>query len=302
MDFSIIGKEIKFLRKSLGLSQKELSKDICTQAQISKIENGEVYPLASTLYLIAKRLGVDINYFFDVSSTPNLTYVNEVSAMLLHLRTKREFEEIWRIVKHEKKNPIFNNIPKNKQLLLWYEGICQYELKGDKKAAIETLKKAIDISQLNDKVYNEREIEILNSIAVIHYDNEEFEKVIILSEESLNHLAKIPFLIDATIKTRIYYNLSKSYTRLGNYYKSLEVCRKGIDWCISSNTLSLFAELHYQIGYNYELLEENEKAVFYIENSLNVFLLQKDEKYKKHIQRKLELLRNNPLDNKNELS
>ncbi|MBR8644357.1 helix-turn-helix transcriptional regulator [[Brevibacterium] frigoritolerans] len=54
---------MKELRKQIGLSQEELATGICTQAQISKIEKGDVYPYASTLYLISQRLGVDVNYF-----------------------------------------------------------------------------------------------------------------------------------------------------------------------------------------------------------------------------------------------
>nr|WP_309100364.1 helix-turn-helix domain-containing protein [Fredinandcohnia onubensis] len=291
MDFSLIGKEIKYLRKSLGLSQKELSEDICTQAQISKIEKGEVYPLAPTLYLISKRLGVDINYFFDISSSPNLPYVNEVSNLLLKSRRERNFNEIWEIVNHEKKNPIFNKIPHNKQLLLWYEGICFYELKKDKNTALSLLQEAIDLTRTNEKVYNEREIEILNSIAVIYYDNEEFQKAIELLEENLVQLQRIPYIVDPTIKTRIYYNLAKSFTRLDKFQESLEICNIGIDWCRQSNTLYLFAELHYQMGYNYELLNQIEQAVFYIENAYNIFLLLKDKKYIPYMDKQLENLR-----------
>ena len=52
MDFSAVGKKIKELRKQIGLSQEELAEGICTQAQISKIEKGVVYPYATTLSLI----------------------------------------------------------------------------------------------------------------------------------------------------------------------------------------------------------------------------------------------------------
>lgn len=61
-----IGSVMRDLRKMAGLTQQELSRDICTQAQISKIENGEEYPSSITLYKISKRLGVDVNYFLIV--------------------------------------------------------------------------------------------------------------------------------------------------------------------------------------------------------------------------------------------
>jgi len=41
-----LGKIIPELRKSLGLTQKQLAESICTQALISRIERGEVMPSA----------------------------------------------------------------------------------------------------------------------------------------------------------------------------------------------------------------------------------------------------------------
>jgi len=101
LDFSAVGEKIKELRKQMGLSQKELSHNICTQAQISKIEKGEVLPLSSTLYLISKRLGVDVNYFFDIDTTPRLDYVEETFRQLKAARRNTDYHTIKQIVKAE---------------------------------------------------------------------------------------------------------------------------------------------------------------------------------------------------------
>lgn len=105
MDFKNVGKEIKDLRLGIGMSQKELCEGICTQAQISKIESGKVYPYADTLYLIAKKLGVDVNYFFDIASAPRLDYVQEVIRFSRKLVRYKEYEEVMRIVNVEEKKP-----------------------------------------------------------------------------------------------------------------------------------------------------------------------------------------------------
>ncbi|WP_406686207.1 helix-turn-helix domain-containing protein, partial [Rossellomorea vietnamensis] len=65
MDYSIIGKKIKELRQEVNITQGELAEGICTQALISRIEKGETDPNATALYQISKRLGVDVNYFFE---------------------------------------------------------------------------------------------------------------------------------------------------------------------------------------------------------------------------------------------
>lgn len=61
-----LGLEISKLRAEMGMSQKELAKDICTQSTISRIEAGEVYPAIDTLLKIALKLQVPVEYFIEM--------------------------------------------------------------------------------------------------------------------------------------------------------------------------------------------------------------------------------------------
>jgi transcriptional regulator with XRE-family HTH domain len=87
-----IGKTIKELRKFNGLSQTELSQGLCTQAQISKLENGTETPSSELLYFLSQRLGVDMNYFFDIKGTPRLDYVIEVQNQLRKNIRNRDYQ------------------------------------------------------------------------------------------------------------------------------------------------------------------------------------------------------------------
>ena len=62
---NVVGKEIRRLRRSLGLTQKELCKNICDQSMLSKIEKGETFPSANILYQLSVRLKVSMEYFFN---------------------------------------------------------------------------------------------------------------------------------------------------------------------------------------------------------------------------------------------
>ncbi|MCM2607171.1 helix-turn-helix domain-containing protein [Rossellomorea marisflavi] len=111
MKLSEIGKKISELRNEMNLTQGELAEGICTQASISMIEKGELDPNATILYQIAKKLGVDVNYFFHIGSTPRLDYINEVEKQLRKLRIKHKYREMMEIVSIEEKNPLFYNNP-----------------------------------------------------------------------------------------------------------------------------------------------------------------------------------------------
>ncbi|MBG9547968.1 tetratricopeptide repeat protein [Cytobacillus firmus] len=288
MNFSAIGQRIRELRKLMNLSQGELAKGICTQAQISKIEKGDVYPYASTLYLISERLGVDVNYFFDIGTTPRLDYVQEVLRQLTLARRNSDYREMEQIVKTEEKNPLFQQNNKNYQVLLWHKGICQYMLHKDSKAAIDILSKAIALTHYTDKVWSEREIEVLLSIGSVYFEEKEYKKSLKTYFEAKEYLHQLPFINDHTLLCRLYYNIARSLTRLEKYNDSIKYCREAVRWCIEKDNLYLLGELHYHIGYNYEIQGKFQKARECMQKSLIIFELQEDEKYVNFINSKIQ--------------
>ena len=69
-DFAI-GEKIKELRKSKGVTLKEIAKATgFSTALISQIENNNVSPPIATLMRISKFLGVKISYFFEEKNLP----------------------------------------------------------------------------------------------------------------------------------------------------------------------------------------------------------------------------------------
>ncbi|MCM3619208.1 helix-turn-helix transcriptional regulator [Sutcliffiella horikoshii] len=290
MDFSLIGKEIKILRSALNLSQAELSEGICTQSQISKIEKGEVYPLANTLYYIAERLGVDINYFYDLATNPQLSYIEEVFTQVRELLHRTEYEEVYRIVENEKKNPLFINNRKNKQFLLWTEGICIYHLKRNKREALKLLQSALDLTKMTSKLMGEREIEILNSLAIIHFETKAYPEALKIYNYAIENYMKIPYHHDPTIKIKILYNKSKTLTRLQMLEESTKSCKEAIKWCVKHNSMYALGSLYYHIGYNYSLLLNNDIAIEYFNKSIQIFMIQENKVFVKHIKEKIDEL------------
>lgn len=286
MDFSAVGEKIKELRKQVGLSQKELSHNICTQAQISKIEKGEVLPLSSTLYLISQRLGIDVNYFFDIGTTPRLDYVLETSRQLKAARRSTDYNTIKQIVEIEENNPLFTRNKKHYQILLWHKAIYVYEIGKELARASQLIDEAIQLTF--DTIYTEKELEIFISKGIFYYEDGKIEESLKIYCEALDHLKNIPYLQDDTIKSRLYFNIAKSLTDLKQYEKSITFCKDGIDWAINKDNLYLLAHFHYHIGYNYELQDNFTLASRYMKEALMIFQLVKDNRYTDYIQHKID--------------
>ena len=54
------GKQIKQLRIEKNLTQKELAKGVCSQAELSKIENGKIMPTIDLVQRLSQKLHISM--------------------------------------------------------------------------------------------------------------------------------------------------------------------------------------------------------------------------------------------------
>lgn len=288
MDYSVIGKKIKEMRKVVGITQKELAEGICTQALISRIEKGDIYPSATALYQIAIKLGVDVNYFFEIGTTPRLDYITEVEKQLRHFRIYREYEEMMELIKTEEKNPLFYKDDEKLQLLYWHKGIYQFEVEKDPSKAFSLLDQAYHLTAHRKKAMSEREMQILSSKGSMNFTLKHYDSALHYYNQVETAIHKTVPLQDKSIKTKLYYNIARVLTRMGELEQSTRYCTKAIKWCLEEELLWGVGELHYQIGYNYELAHQYEKALSYFRRALHMFELRKDVAYISFLRPKME--------------
>ncbi|PFG04646.1 helix-turn-helix domain-containing protein [Bacillus sp. es.034] len=289
MDYSIIGKKIKELRQGVDITQGELAEGICTQALISRIEKGETDPNATALYQISKRLGVDVNYFFEIGTTPRLDYVKEVERQLRQLRKKHLYKEMIEMVKAEEHNPLFQQ-KENLQLLYWHKGIYLFEVERKSEEGLSLLRNALSLTSEGKKALSEREMEILLTIGGFYVGMEDYLEALNYYNQVRDAVRTNRQLNDKSIKTRLLYNVARALTRLGRYEESIDHCREGIKWCIEEEHLYGFAQLHYHIGYNFELEGKIEQALSYIDTSILLFESLKNHEHTAFLTKKKEEL------------
>ncbi|WP_158217620.1 helix-turn-helix domain-containing protein [Lottiidibacillus patelloidae] len=273
MDYSQIGKEIKIIRKTQGISQKQLSEGICTQAQISKIEKGEVHPLSSTLYLLAKRLGVDVNYLYQVGYAPHHQYVQEVELQIRQAVHAFDFDIVKEMIKVEKKNPLYKKSVDFKQFILWNEGISMFHVHKDPERSILLLEEALQLTKFHKSYLSEREIEILNSIGIIYQETEENEKAIAALSEALESYHHLSYITNEKLFPRICYNFARVLSKVNEFDRSITLCKQGIDWCKKYQLLYLLGELYFQTGLNYKRMKDFERSKSYFIKAVPVLKL-----------------------------
>jgi len=85
-------------RKELGLSQKELSNGICTQATLSKFENNGKIPSLKILIQLCNRLGLSLDSIIGVTNSKSQQVIQHMNKAEFNLIIT-EYEDSWNIIR-----------------------------------------------------------------------------------------------------------------------------------------------------------------------------------------------------------
>ncbi|WP_054636376.1 helix-turn-helix domain-containing protein [Thalassobacillus sp. C254] len=288
MDFSRVGKKIYELRKYQKMTQADLAKGICTQAQISKIENGTIIPYSNTLFEIAERLGTDIYYFFDDLRSDRPYYAEEVFYQIRELITSQDYKEVRNVMEQERNNPLFQS-GSNLQFFLWHKGICAYHVDKDPANALSLLQQSLQVDEMSD--FTERKGEIYNSIAVILNLEDKCEEAIAICEKTLKQLQAFQRIKDPSIPIRLLYTLSKSLTKVKDYEESISCCEEGITLSLHARSLYILGELYYQKGKNLVLLNDYDEALSCCNNAFAIFKATNQDHFGRIVEKEQAFLR-----------
>ncbi|PGN15086.1 transcriptional regulator [Bacillus thuringiensis] len=292
MEFYDLGITIKELRIKKNISQSELCHGICSQSQISKIEKGVIYPSSILLYQLSERLGIDPNHIFALTQNKKIKYVENVKYVIKDCLKQKQYKELYEIVKKEKNLNNFQT-KEEQQFLIWHEAIAIFMVERSIKTALDLLNHALKLTLTNSNFLSEREIDIMQTMAIFHGENKEYEKSITILRRCLNNFNKLAFPRDKEIKLKIIFNLAKNLGHANQHEEAIKYNDMGIQLAINLNTLYLLGELYYGQGwnllklkqYNKEDVDNNmKKALFIFELTKNEKKLQiiKEEYFEKH--------------------
>jgi transcriptional regulator with XRE-family HTH domain len=286
-DFNI-GMAIKNCRLKYGLTQEELSKNICDQTLISRIEKGKVVPSSYILMMFSERMGIDVKYLLDLAKYNNVNYVKEVTSQVERMLKTKSFAELKAFVKYEKQNPLFQSIDGDRYFL-WLEGISAYYVDKETSYAIKLLKQAIDHRNTTDKSKSDLDITILNSLSIIYGEEKEYinaSKVYQILYREVEHHPSI----DSKLKVKVLYNYSKVLIHLEEYDFSMKVCKKAIRECNDNDSLYLLGNLYYQVAYIATIKKDYKQALTAINTAISIFTVENKDNFIELAQKKKSLI------------
>ncbi|MBE7123683.1 tetratricopeptide repeat protein [Bacillus cereus] len=127
----------------------------------------------------------------------------------------------------------------------------------------------------------------MNTIAIIHAENKEYEKSINILKKSLTNFNKIDFPREKEIKLRLIYTLTKCLHLTNQYEEAIKYSEIGIKLAININSLYLLGELFFEKGsILLKLQQSNEDGLNYIKKAIFIFELTEKNQYIKIIRDK----------------
>ncbi|MGM1741758.1 helix-turn-helix domain-containing protein [Bacillus cereus group sp. BceL177] len=293
MEFYDLGITIKELRIKKNISQSELCHGICSQSQISKIEKGVIYPSSILLYQLSERLGIDPNNIFALTQNKKLKYVENVKCVIKDCLKQKQYKELYEIVKKEKNENNFQST-EDKQFLIWHEAIAIFMVDKSIKTALDFLNNALKLTVTNSDFLSEREIDIMQTIAILHGENKEYEKSINILRRCLTNFNKLDFPRDKEIKLKLMLNLAKCFDFTYQHEEAIKYIDKGIKLAINLNTLYLLGELFYLKGQCLLKMKQHnvEDVIYNWKKALFIFELTEKEYYTKMLPDELIELQN----------
>lgn len=255
MNNNTLGVEIAHIRKSLKLTQLQLSKGICTQPTISMIEKGEIQPGLDILLAISFKLKKSINYFINILLMSNYNYVQTLVVELEDLTAKQRYEKVYSIVSEElyKKPEDFWF----QTFLKWQYYLSAYNLgKVDISFALQKLIALVNTTDdltLNQHFLKDR---IHNTIAFLYATKEDYNIALFYYDkiELDKNTTDTPRLSHEIYYLKVMYNKTKTLYDMGNYEKSIELSKDGIKKSVELENMSFIGNFYYYLGQCYEKL------------------------------------------------
>lgn len=304
-----IGQTIRYYRKRKALSQKELAEGICSQSEISLIEQDKRQPSLALISCISKKLNISIDAFKGLMHNQNYERViNENFTALEFFVTTRDYISMKSILDHSD----FQNLcidPGTIQKFLCFKSIYIAFQEKNPKKSLKVIHRAlletnslpsngkITTSIIKKKLFSKIEVLLIASAASCYYLLKKYEEAERLFDIACRGIKQIENQGSTEMLGTIYYNASKNLKALKKYSLAIEIGHEGLNFEKSKISYYRSAELLFEVGDSYYQLYEIHlaekyflKAIMlsYATDNIHFYNLLKDELLGRNLLEKLQ--------------
>lgn len=256
-----LGDTIRMTRKSLSITQEQLSDEICSVETLSRIENGNQNPSRDTYELLMERMGRIRERAYSMLSVSDLKVLEKMKIFEDYIK-QYDFNHADSVLNEVKEK--IGNWVLDKQFLIRAESLVNYYLKRiSTEEYLDSFEKAIKLTiprygsiSLSNWPLNFNEAMLLINISSAYAKNEDYLKAIDVISEAYIAM-KQSYMEEqqrAILQVTIASNLSKWYGLIEDYEKAIEIANEGIIICRQYKLGNALPNLLYSVAWNNEQL------------------------------------------------
>ncbi len=256
-----LGDIIRMTRRSLSITQEQLSDGICSVETLSRMETGKQTPSRDTYELLMERMGRIRERAYSMLSISDFKVLEKMKLFEDYIKLY-DFIQAEQLLEEIKK--ILGNTILDRQFLIRAQCLIDYRLKRiSTEEFLEGLEAAISLTiprygtvSLSNWPLNFNEAMLLLNITTAYAEKDEYDKAINLLEQA-NNAIKQSYMDEkqrAVMLVTNTHNLSKWYGMVGNHQRAIVIANEGIEICKKFKLGNALPQLLYCIVWNKEQL------------------------------------------------
>lgn len=267
-----LGDLIKQRRLELGMTQKQLAKDICTQALISRIEHNETLPKKDLLEQFEKRLKLahnELSIYYSLKT--NQHKVDTVIREIREALDRRDYKSIEILLNYNRELiKSSKNIP-HLSFFKWMEASVAHQLYQKSEEALELF------NQINvDDLDSELSIEIVNARGLIYYQKKEYDKALKIFYHGMEIINDD---VNFKVHAKLLFNYTLTLEESNKNSEALSVLLSGIELLLENDSLYLLGDFYYTKAFIYNKIDDHEEAISNLKLAQTIFKLQNNMRF-----------------------
>lgn len=262
------GKIIREARLKAGLTQEQMSEDICSVLTLSRIENNSAGVSPSLFQALMSRAGAPRNIFPVFPNRKDFDCFYTLKRARLYLESwqlQEAYDELLKV-----KNADFSNNKFHYQEWLYLQGClqsrsgsCEHQLIYEIFiSALSVTKPTIDFSDLSNKLFSDIEIELLIEISneLLYLSKHDLAYIICSQLESYINNAELSFIERDRLLSRNAIARTKYLLYTHDYNKALETINEYRHLMVVNSENASLLELNFWTAMSYYYWGNIEKA------------------------------------------
>ncbi len=262
------GKIIREARLKAGLTQEQMSEDICSVLTLSRIENNSAGVSPSLFQALMSRAGAPRNIFPVFPNRKDFDCFYTLKRARLYLESwqlQEAYDELLKV-----KNADFSNNKFHYQEWLYLQGClqsrsgsCEHQLIYEIFiSALSVTKPTIDFSDLSNKLFSDIEIELLIEISneLLYLSKHDLTYIICSQLESYINNAELSFIERDRLLSRNAIARTKYLLYTRDYNKALETINEYRHLMVVNSENASLLELNFWTAMSYYYCGNIEKA------------------------------------------